>query len=239
MGDVISRLHHLLALIDGGSHLRSWKDPLFRRPLPINKIPPLWMTPFVLWTDSAFESVILAFDRGSVKLFMCADREGGGIMRDIALAVAIGVAIILAVGLSSAGDPVPYPEGYRSWFHVKSMVILPGHPLENPFMGIHHVYANAKAVKGLKTGKYEDGAVLVFDQLRYVEKGNSIQEGIRKLLGVMIKYSTKYASTGGWGFEAFEGNSRTKTLTKDNGKSCFACHASQKGRDYVFSRIRK
>jgi Cytochrome P460 len=135
-------------------------------------------------------------------------------------------------------DGVPFPEGYRNWLHAKSMIIQPGHALENPFQGIHHVYANGKAADGLKTGKYKDGSVLVFDLLKYEEKDKTIQEGERKLVGVMHKDSAKYASTGGWGFEGFAGNSKTERLVKDGGKSCFGCHEPQKAKDYVFSELR-
>ena len=139
---------------------------------------------------------------------------------------------------SLAGDPVAYPQGYRNWLHVKSMLIQPGHALENPFQGLHHVYANKQAEKGLKEGKYEDGAVLVFDLLQYQEKDKTIQEGERKLVGVMVKDAKKYAKTGGWGFEGFAGNSKTERLTNDGGVSCFNCHASEKKTDYVFSQYR-
>jgi Cytochrome P460 len=133
---------------------------------------------------------------------------------------------------------VPFPEGYRNWLHAKSMLIQPGHALENPFQGIHHVYANGKAAKGLKTGNYKNGSVLVFDLLKYDEKDKTIQEGERKLVGVMLKDSAKYASTGGWGFEGFAGNSKTERLVNDGGKSCFGCHEPQKAKDYVFSELR-
>ncbi len=136
------------------------------------------------------------------------------------------------------GMQVQYPAGYRNWLHVKSMLIQPGHALENPFQGIHYVYANGKAAAGLKKGNYEDGAVLVFDLLNYEEKDKTIQEGKRKLLGVMYKDASKYAATGGWGFEGFAGDSKTERLVKDDGKSCFDCHASEKGKDYVFSQFR-
>jgi hypothetical protein len=139
----------------------------------------------------------------------------------------------------AAGTDIPYPEGYRNWLHVKSMVIKPGHQLENPFQGIHHVYANSKAAYGLRNGTYSDGAVLVFDLLNYSDKDLTIQEGSRKLLGVMRKDSTKYASTGGWGFEGFAGDSKTERLVKDGGTSCFGCHAPAKASDYVFSQLRK
>lgn len=136
------------------------------------------------------------------------------------------------------GDKLPYPNDYRDWTHVKSMLIKPGHPLENPFHGIHHIYANKKAMQGLKNGKYPNGSIFVFDLLKYTEKDNTIQESERKLLGVMHKNADKYTKTGGWGFEGFAGNSKTKRLTNDGGASCFACHAPQKNDDYIFSRYR-
>ena len=103
-----------------------------------------------------------------------------------------------------AGDnKVPYPEDYRNWTHVKSMIIEEGNPLQNPFQGIHHVYANKKALAGLNQGKYTDGAVLVFDLLNAEKKDNTIQESGRKLVGVMHKDARKYSATGGWGFEGF------------------------------------
>jgi hypothetical protein len=135
-------------------------------------------------------------------------------------------------------NSVPYPNDYRNWTHVKTMLIEPGHALENPFQGIHHVYANEKALQGLKHGSYQDGAVLVFDLLNYVEADKTIQEGTRKLTGIMHKDEKKYTQTGGWGFEGFAGDSKTERLVKDGGMSCFGCHAPQKASDYVFSKFR-
>jgi hypothetical protein len=153
-----------------------------------------------------------------------------------ALALGAGLA-----GLAAAAGPsaVPYPEGYRSWDHVKSMVILPGHPLENPFAGIHHVYANEAAGRGLASGEYADGAVLVFDLLAAKEDGKAFVEGDRKLVGVMRRDAKAYAATGGWGYEGFAGDSREERLVGDGGASCFACHEQAKAAAYVFSRPRK
>jgi hypothetical protein len=150
-------------------------------------------------------------------------------------ALVLGLA---AAGYATGSGSVGYPEGYRAWQHVKSMVILPGHALENPFLGIHHVYANDKGIRGLRDGRYQDGAVLVFDLLDYSEGGASLQEGTRKLVGVMERDAKRFASTGGWGFEGFAGDSRTKRLTQDGGKSCYDCHASQQATTYVFSALR-
>lgn len=139
----------------------------------------------------------------------------------------------------AADDPVPYPQGYRDWTHVKTMLIEPGHALANPFQGIHHVYANDKALKGLANGNYADGAVLVFDLLGYRQADQTITESQRKLVGVMHKNRAKFAKTGGWGFEGFAGDSTSKRLTDDGGASCFDCHAPQQKQDYVFSTYRR
>lgn len=134
---------------------------------------------------------------------------------------------------------VKYPEGYRSWTHVKSMVIEEGHELYEPFGGIHHVYANESARKALVEGKgrYPDGAVFVFDLLEAREEHDAIVEGPRKVLGVMQKNAKAFASTGGWGFEAFKGDTRERVVT--DMKSCFECHEPQKELGYVFSAPRK
>ena len=159
-------------------------------------------------------------------------------MKTIHLTTLALLSIFASTALRADSVPVPYPKGFRSWFHTKSMLIEPGHALENPFQGIHHIYANEKALNGLKTGHYPDGAILVFDLLNYHAKDNAIQEGERKLIGVMHKHSKKYAATGGWGFEGFGGDSKNERLVKDGGESCFACHTSEKQRDYVFSELR-
>lgn len=151
--------------------------------------------------------------------------------------------VILVVAAQSVwaqdGAKVRYPEGYRAWSHVKSMVIQEGHPLYEPFGGIHHVYANDKALRALEAGKgrYPDGAVFVFDLLEASSAESAIAEGPRKVLGVMQKDAKRFAATGGWGFEAFKGDTRERAVT--DMQSCFDCHAPQKERGFVFSEQRK
>ena len=136
--------------------------------------------------------------------------------------------------------PVPYPDGYRQWTHVKSMVINQGHPLYDAFGGIHHLYANQKAEQGYKTGKFADGSIIVFDLLEANAADNAVQEGARKVLGVMHKDARKYQDTGGWGFEGFKGDSMTdRAVGKNAASACFQCHTSQKNKDFVFSTFRK
>lgn len=147
---------------------------------------------------------------------------------------------ITAATLASAAEPeVPYPAGYRDWHHVKSMVIEEGHPLFGTFGGIHHLYANQKALEGYRSETFPDGSVIIFDLLEAVNDGNTVTEGARKVVGVMHKDATKFAATGGWGFEGFGGGDPGSRVVGDNAASaCFACHQPQKDQDYTFSRLR-
>lgn len=134
---------------------------------------------------------------------------------------------------------MPYPADYRDWHHVKSMVIDQGHPLNEAFGGIHHLYAVPQALAGYRDGQFPDGAVFVFDLLEAVTADGAVTEGSRKVLGVMHKDAEKYGSTGGWGFEGFgEGDQANRIVGVNAASACFACHAPQKDQDYVFSRLR-
>jgi hypothetical protein len=144
------------------------------------------------------------------------------------------------VALAADPAPVAFPEGYRNWAHVKSMVIEQGHPLYEAFGGIHHLYANKQALQGYRSGKFPDGSVIVFDLLEAKHGGNALQEGARKVLGVMQKDAQKWKETGGWGFEGFKGDSKTERAVGANAAAaCFQCHTSQRDRDFVFSGYRK
>ena len=145
-----------------------------------------------------------------------------------------------AATVALAAEPeVPYPEGYRDWHHVKSMVIEEGHPLYDAFGGIHHLYANDKALEGYQSDTFPDGAVIIFDLLEAVHDGNAVTEGDRKVVGVMHKDAKKFAATGGWGFEGFGGGvPANRVVGHQAASACFACHQPQKAQDYTFSRLR-
>lgn len=150
-------------------------------------------------------------------------------------------AVLLASATVGADSPqVPYPEGYRYWPHVKTMLIQQGHPLYGTFGGIHHIYANEKALGAYqnRTG-FPDGSVIVFDLLEAIPADNTITEGRRKLIAVMHKDRRLYPATGGWGFESFTAGSHSaRTVGAKAAEACFGCHTPQKPRDYVFSRYR-
>jgi len=148
------------------------------------------------------------------------------------------------VGAAYAASPekssVAYPTGFRKWPFVKSMVIYSDkHPLFAQFGGLHHVYANAEAMRALvKGGTFPDGSVLVFDLLEAKDENGAWVEGSRKLIGVMEKDRARFKTTGGWGFEGFKGDSQSERLVTDATAQCFGCHQQQKDNDFVFSGYR-
>lgn len=155
----------------------------------------------------------------------------------IVLVVSVAV-LVLTDNSSAQSGGLKYPEGYRSWTHVKSMLIhSKDHPLYDPFGGLHHVYVNDKGVKALKSGgTYPDGSILVFDLYDAKEDNGAYVATERKFIGLMVKDSKKYKETGGWGWDVFKGNSKTGGNVANAKQDCFNCHASQKESDYVFSK---
>ncbi len=136
---------------------------------------------------------------------------------------------------------VAYPQGYRNWTHVKSMVILEGHKYFNAFGGFHHVYANDKAFESLKRGGiFSKGSILVFELHQALTEDNTIAEGDRLVIGVMEKDHARFSATEGWGFEdfKFKGNTVERAVT-DARKQCLSCHEDQKTTDYVYSAYRE
>lgn len=136
---------------------------------------------------------------------------------------------------------VAYPENYRNWTRVKSMVIQEGHEHFKAFGGFHHVYANDVALQALKQQQtFPEGAVLVFELYQEQSENHAIIEGPRLVIGVMEKDLDRFAETQGWGFEDFkfteDGYQRQVTDAK---AQCLSCHQSQMVTDYVYSKYRK
>jgi hypothetical protein len=160
--------------------------------------------------------------------------------------LAIAVTCIVTCSLSSwaqSNDAIPYPTGYRQWTHVKSTIIGPKSPAYEKIGGIQHIYANEKGMEGYRTGRFPEGSILVYDFLKTEDDAYSegrTNEGARRFTSVMVKDSKRYAATGGWGFEEFRGDSQTdRMIGAEAPTKCYACHTSQKDRDYVFSAFRK
>lgn len=147
----------------------------------------------------------------------------------------------------SAGAGTPYPEGYRHWTFLHSSLVpktfdaFGAKPCEDPCKaGIFHFYANDEAMAGLRTGSYPDGAVIAEEMLEWLGASNGGgKEGQRRMIGVMVKNSGRYSSTGGWGYGVFDDGSRSDKLSAKQREACHQCHLARKEQGYVFSEYRE
>jgi len=118
------------------------------------------------------------------------------------------------------------------------MIVEKGHPLYELVGGLHHIYANEKAMQGYRANPrvFPEGSVIVFDLLEPVVGNHAVVEGERKAVIVMEKDSRRFARTGNWGYALFPGNSRTPANIDVN--SCYECHKGAANTDFVFSVYR-
>ena len=153
----------------------------------------------------------------------------------LGLLAAAVVGSITAFAAESAGD-LKLPASFRNWYHVNTMVIDKGSPLFEAMGGMHNVYINSTGEPALKKGApYPDKTVLLVDLHEFTIADGSYVEGPRKATAIMLKDKKKYASTGGWGFQAWAGGDPAKPLVTDPVKQCFECHQPKKAQDYAFS----
>ena len=152
--------------------------------------------------------------------------------------------ILLSMGALptvSAGDEVPFPNGFRDWFVVNSMIVTKDSPISAQIGGLHIIYVNATGLATLKKGgpfPYPDGTVFADDVHDFSMKDGSYVEGAKKAVTTMVKDSKKYATTGGWGFQVWAGGDPSKPLVPDAAHAlpaCFACHTQQQSQDFTFS----
>jgi hypothetical protein len=148
--------------------------------------------------------------------------------------------------LRAADTGTPYPDGYRQWTFLHSSMVPPTFdsfkkkPCEKPCTaGIFHFYANGKAMEGLRTGSYPDGAIIAEEMLEWLSAGSGAKEGQRRIIGVMVKDSQRYSSTGGWGYGNFDDGSRTDNLDAKQREACHQCHVARKDKGYVFTEYRE
>src|SRR5499427_3299009 len=100
------------------------------------------------------------------------------------------VAVILAGSFSlwaQFDDTSPFPKEFRKWAHVKSVLVGPQSPAFATEGGIHHIYANQKALQGYDSGKFPDGSVIVYDLLETAEIAGNTLEGPTRRVDVMVK----------------------------------------------------
>ena len=129
--------------------------------------------------------------------------------------------------------------GYRDW-----RLISVAHEA-GKLDDLRAILGNDIAIQAYREGKqaFPDGTVIarlawaytpseendkVFGQQQSFVAG-APKEGVQ----FMVKDSTKYASTGGWGFAQFNDGKSADEATL---KTCFPCHEPAKTHDFVYTR---
>ena len=147
--------------------------------------------------------------------------------------------LILLASQIVTSEQVGYPEGYRSWTHVKSTMVGPTNKNFATLGGFQHIYANEAAMTGYRTRNFPEGSVIAFDWLELTESNGAFAEGPRRQLDVMVKDSKRFASTGGWGFQRFVKDSKTERASTPSPQDCFGCHDRLKKDGLVLSSFRQ
>ncbi len=162
--------------------------------------------------------------------------------------LALTIAAIVSLAAFSAPAPghadaasAPYvtemPSGYRDWQWVSS-----AHEAGD-INSIGAVLGNDTAIKAYREEKlpFPDGSIIAALHYRYVPsaennkvfgQAQSFVPGAPTNIQFMVKASTKYAATGGWGFGHFQDGKAADAAFM---KPCFPCHQKAKATDYVFT----
>ena len=82
-------------------------------------------------------------------------------------------------------ETVSFPKEFRKWATVKSVLVGPQSAAFATEGGIHHIYANDKALEGYDTGKFPDGSVIVYELLETKEVAGNTIEGPTRRVDVM------------------------------------------------------
>jgi hypothetical protein len=130
------------------------------------------------------------------------------------------------------------PAGYRDWRLISVA------REEGKLDDIRAILGNDAAIKAYREGTrpFPEGTIIARIAWSYLpsEENNKTFGRTQSFVagppknGVqfMVKDSTKYASTGGWGYAQFdEGKPAEAAMLK----SCFPCHEACKDRDFVFT----
>ena len=134
---------------------------------------------------------------------------------------------------------VKLPSDYRDW-----KLISVAHEAGNN-NDIRAVLGNDTAIRAYREKKlpFPDGTIIARLAWKYVPseendkvfgRAQSFVAGPPINIQFMVKDSTKWAATGGWGFAQF-GEDGKPNLPEATLKTCFPCHEPSKAGDFVFT----
>lgn len=158
----------------------------------------------------------------------------------LALIAAPALALGAASGSGDAVAPAPngigFPAGYQDW-----RVIGVSHRTDNNSLRV--ILGNDQAIEAARAGKtnpWPKGTILakiVLKDATHEQWKAATVPGRFVHAEFMLKDSSKYAATGGWGYARWLGKEQ-KPYGKDAGFSqeCYSCHTPVKNNDYVFTQ---
>jgi hypothetical protein len=154
----------------------------------------------------------------------------------LALAVLAWLPAVPSPARGAEGEAAPggitVPEGYRDW-----VAVAPSQRDDKDELRV--ILGNPAAVAAYRKGTlpFPDGAILAklaWKRVRSAEFDNTWVPGAPQRVEFMVKDSTRFAASGGWGFARFVNG---KAADEKTHQSCFPCHkANVKGNDFVFTR---
>jgi hypothetical protein len=141
------------------------------------------------------------------------------------------------------------PEGFRQWVFIGAPLTPNG--LNNGKAGFpeyHHVYVNPDAFAVYqRTGRFPEGTVIAKelvllqsgeypDGSKNAASGRGFFAGDAHGMDVMVKDSSRFSETNGWGFFNFGHRAPpyARTAAAAPASSCGGCHAANAGKGMVF-----
>jgi hypothetical protein len=159
-------------------------------------------------------------------------------MRRLALLPATILAL-LAPAHAEDGPGITLPADYRDW------PLITVAREQGALNDIRAILGNPTAIAAARAGTlpYPDGTIIArlawsYDKLpesqaAFRHPQSFIAGTPRNGVQLMVKESTKYAATGGWGYAQFKDG---KPAAEAKPEACFACHKTVAARDFVFNR---
>jgi hypothetical protein len=163
-----------------------------------------------------------------------------------ALALAVVPTVVAAIPSAARAEDasapifgIKIPAGYRDW-----KLISVAHE-EGNLNDLRAILGNDVAITAARDGKrpFPDGSIIArlawsYDSLpessaAFGRPQSFVAGPPKNGVQFMVKDSKRYAATGGWGFAHFNDG---KPADEAVHNTCFACHATVQGRDFVFNR---
>ena len=152
----------------------------------------------------------------------------------------LGAALIAMAARAGEVPPAPngieLPADYKDW-----RLIATSHRTDNN--SLRAILGNDAAIEAARSGHtnpWPDGAILaklVFKDTTLDAWKQATVPGRFVHAEFMVKDSTKYAATGGWGFARWLGQEQKPYGKNANFvQECFGCHTPVKDNDYVFTK---